>query len=96
MKLLMDRFALLCTLMAFPSALLAGPLQTVTLDVKNMNCAVCPITVKKALEKVPGVTAAKVDFEKKTAGVTVDPDQANPATLSKATSDAGYPSTVHN
>jgi mercuric ion binding protein len=61
-----------------------------------MTCAVCPITVKKALEKVPGVTNAKVDFEKKTAGVTFDPDKASPAKLTKATSDAGYPSTVRN
>jgi hypothetical protein len=37
-----------------------------TLDVKNMTCSVCPITVKKALEKVASVTMAKVDFEKKT------------------------------
>jgi hypothetical protein len=36
------------------------------------------------------------DFEKKTADVTFDPDKASPATLTKATSDAGYPSTVHN
>ena len=61
-----------------------------------MTCAVCPITVKKALEKVTGVTSATVDFDKKTASVTFDPDKANPATLAKATSDAGYPSSVHN
>ena len=40
---------------------------------------------------MPGVTSAKVDFEKKTASVTFDTDKANPATLTKATSDAGYP-----
>jgi len=27
--------------------------QTVTLAVKNMTCPVCPITVKKALNRVP-------------------------------------------
>jgi mercuric ion binding protein len=56
----------------------------------------CPITVKKALEKVSGVTSATVDFDKKTASVTFDPDKASPARLVKATSDAGHPSTVHN
>ena len=61
-----------------------------------MTCAVCPITVKKALEKVPGVTNAKVDFDKKTASVSFDPDKTSAATLTKATSDAGYPSTVRN
>lgn len=29
--------------------------RTVMLDVQNMTCAVCPITVKKALEYIPGV-----------------------------------------
>jgi len=96
MKLLMNRLALLGALVALPFTLFAGTLRTVTLDVKNMTCSVCPITVKKALEKVSGVTNATVDFDKKTASVTFDPDKASPATLAKATSDAGYPSTVHN
>ena len=38
---------------------------------------------------MPGVTKAKVDFEKKTVAVTFDPDNASPATPTKATSDAG-------
>ncbi|MEY2608883.1 MAG: periplasmic mercuric ion binding protein [Verrucomicrobiota bacterium] len=92
----MNRFVLLGTLVVLPFTLSAGTLQTVTLDVQNMTCAVCPITVKKALEKVPGVTDAKVDFDKKTASISFDPDKASPAALAKATADAGYPSTVHN
>ena len=96
MKFLMNRFVLLSALVAVPFTLFAGILQTVTLEVKNMTCAVCPITVRKALEKVSGVTSATVDFDKKTASVTFDPDKASPATLAKATSDAGYPSTFHN
>jgi periplasmic mercuric ion binding protein len=96
MKSFTNRFFLMSVLAALPFTLFAGTLETVTLDVKNMTCAVCPIIVKNALEKVPGVTNAKVDFEKKTADVTFDPDKASPATLTKATSDAGYPSTVHN
>jgi periplasmic mercuric ion binding protein len=92
----MNRFVLLGTLVAIPFALSAGTLQTVTLDVQNMTCAVCPITVKKALEKVSGVTDAKVNFDKKTASISFDPDKASPAVLTKATADAGYPSTVHN
>jgi mercuric ion binding protein len=97
MKLLMNRFVLLSAAgVALPFSLFAGTLQTITLDVHNMTCAVCPITVKKALEKVPGVTTARVDFVQKTASVTFDPEKASPAALSKATSDAGYPSTLHN
>ena len=96
MKSLMNRFVLLSVLVAVPFTLFAGTLETVTLEVKNMTCAVCPITVKKALERVPGLTDAKVDFDKKTASISFDPDKASLAALTKATGDAGYPSTVHN
>jgi mercuric ion binding protein len=92
MKSLMNRFVLI---IALPFTLFAGALQTVTLDVQNMTCAVCPITVRKALERVPGVTDAKVDFDKKTASISFDPDKASLAALTKATADAGYPSAVH-
>ena len=66
--------------------------KTVTLSVENMSCATCPITVRKALEKVPGVTKAKVDFDTKTATVTFDPAKAKVEDLTRATTDAGYPS----
>ena len=58
-----------------------------------MTCAVCPITVKKSLVQVPGVSGAKVDFDKKTVTVTFDADKATTAVLVKATTDAGFPST---
>src|SRR5215475_3863391 len=96
MKSLKNCFVLIGAIAALPFTLFAGSLQTVTLDVRNMTCAVCPITVKKALERVPGVTAAKVDFDKKTASISFDPDKASLAALTKATADAGYPSSVHN
>lgn len=73
---------------------LAAPPQSVTLVVKNMTCEVCPITVKKALEKVPGVQSVKMDFEKKTATITFDPEEAKPEMLTKATTEAGFPSVV--
>jgi len=50
----------------------AAPPQTATLAVENMTCGTCPIVVKKALERVPGVTSTSVDFDKKTATVTFD------------------------
>jgi mercuric ion binding protein len=96
MKSLMNSFVLIGAIVALPFTLFAGTLQIVTLDVQNMTCAVCPITVKKALERVPGVTDAKVDFDKKTARVSFDPDKASPAALTQATADVGYPSSVHN
>jgi len=77
-----------------PLAAIAAGQQTAVLDVQNMTCGLCPITVKKSLEKVPGVTDAKVDFDKKTATVKFEADKVNTAALLKATTEAGFPSTV--
>jgi mercuric ion binding protein len=68
--------------------------QTVTLSVPGMTCAACPITVKKALSKVQGVEKVVVTFEKKQAVVTYDDAKTNVEALTKATENAGYPSTV--
>ena len=87
-------FLQLIALMSLPLVAFATAPQTVTLDVRNMNCAVCPITVKKSLQAVPGVRDVSVDFPKKTARVTFDPDKPTPADLTTATTHAGYPSTV--
>jgi periplasmic mercuric ion binding protein len=65
-------------------------------DLQNMTCALCPITVKKSLQQVPDVAGATIELDKKTAIVTFDPDRTSAAVLTKATADAGYPSTVHN
>ncbi|WP_137889203.1 mercury resistance system periplasmic binding protein MerP [Pseudomonas sp. 2FE] len=88
------RKLLIAALVALPLAALAATPKTVTLDVKNMTCELCPITVKKSLEKVSGVSAVEVDFDKKTATVTYDPDKIQPEALSRATTNAGYPSSV--
>ncbi|MDR9095498.1 mercury resistance system periplasmic binding protein MerP [Burkholderia multivorans] len=68
--------------------------QTVTLSVPGMTCAACPITVKKALSKVEGVSQVEVTFEKREAVVTFDDAKASVQKLTKATEDAGYPSSV--
>jgi len=90
------RKLLFAALLALPLCVLAADPQTVVLDVQNMTCELCPITVKKALDKVPGVAATKIDLAKKTATVKFDPERANVAALVKATTNAGYPSTAHN
>jgi copper chaperone CopZ len=59
-----------------------------------MDCAVCPITVRKALERVPGVGAAKVDRKTHRAVVVFDPSKTTPEVLTKATTDAGFPSSL--
>lgn len=88
------RKLLITLLAAVPLVVLAATPKTVTLAVQNMTCGLCPITVKKSLEKVPGVSAVKVDFDKKTATVAYDAEKAQPDALTQATKHAGYPSTV--
>ena len=83
-------------LVSLPVAAFAADRQTVVLDVQNMTCFMCSITIRKALEKVPGVVDAKVDYDQKTAIVRYDPDKANPPALVKATTNAGFPSTLRN
>lgn len=73
---------------------MASGSRTVTLDVTKMDCAVCPITVRRALEKVPGVGTAKVDFKTKRAVVAFDPAKTSPEALTRATAEAGFPSSV--
>lgn len=69
--------------------------KAVTLDVENMTCNMCPITVRKALEKVPGVVKAEAKYEGNGVGwakVTFDPAKTDIDTLINATVEAGYPS----
>ncbi len=75
-------------------AFAAGP-QTAVLDVQNMTCSMCSITIHKALEKIPGVMDTKVDYDHKTATVMYDSDKTSSAALVKATTNAGFPSTLH-
>ncbi len=72
---------------------LAAP-QTVKLSVPTMDCPVCPITIKKALLQVAGVSQAQVNFERKEALVTFDNERAQVDALMRATAGAGYPSTL--
>jgi periplasmic mercuric ion binding protein len=68
--------------------------RTVMLAVQNMTCPVCPITVKKALNGVAGVSHTEVSYERKDATVTFDDTKTNVDALIKATTNAGYPSTA--
>lgn len=68
--------------------------QTITLKLQNMTCALCPITIKKALQDVKGVLQVIVDFDTKTAAITFDSKKTNSDDLIKATTNAGYPSAI--
>jgi mercuric ion binding protein len=92
MKLRRTRPLLAVVLVSGGSAFAAT--KTVTLSVPGMNCAACPITVKKALSKVPGVAKIDVDLDARQATVTFDDATTRVEALLRATREAGYPATV--
>jgi copper chaperone CopZ len=58
-----------------------------TLDITGMTCGHCVQAVTRALQAVPGVTAAQVDLAQHAARVTGD---ADPAALIRAVEAEGY------
>ena len=92
-KLLSTAFAAVIALIVLATPAAAAN-RTVTLSVPGMTCALCPITVKTALTRVEGVTKADVNFDKRQAVVTYDDAKTNVGALTRATTDAGYPSTA--
>jgi mercuric ion binding protein len=77
-----------------PVIVAADAIKSVTLEVQGMNCAACPITVRNALKKVPGVSDVKVDYRSGIAEVNYDPNKTSADELAKAVTTVGYPTTV--
>ena len=65
--------------------------QTTTFLIDKMTCAACPITVRKAMERVEGVKSVKVDFDAKTATVVFDPSTTTIEQIGSVSTKAGYP-----
>ncbi|MEO8717116.1 MAG: mercury resistance system periplasmic binding protein MerP [Burkholderiales bacterium] len=91
MKSILAVLALATAGLALPAAAAS---KTVVLSVPSMNCAACPITVRKALEKVAGVQIVKATLEPPEATVTFDDAKTSVNQLTEATKGAGYPSSV--
>ena len=89
----MKTFVALVALATLTSPLWAAT-QTVTLSVPDMNCAACPITVKKALIKVSGVNKTDVNLDRREAKVTFDDAKTSVEALRRATKDAGCSATL--
>jgi len=87
----MKRLAALALTLFVAPALWAAP-RTTTLKVPGMTCPICPITVRKALQRVEGVSNISVDLAQKEVVVAFDDAKTNDSELMKATTDAGYPS----
>ena len=68
--------------------------QTVTFTADNMTCALCPVTVKRAMDSVDGVRAVEIDFEARTATVIFDTAATNTEAIATASANAGYPARI--
>jgi mercuric ion binding protein len=66
-------------------------MRTATFNVDKMTCALCPLTVKTAMEGVEGVQSVDVDFGAKTATVVFDPTLTSAEAIAAASTDIGYP-----
>ena len=89
----MQKFITVIALTFLSSVVWAAP-KAVTLSIPGMDCPTCPITIKKALGHVPGVSAIEVNLEKREASVSFDDAKTNVAALTQATENAGYPAKV--
>ena len=97
MRKVLISFSITVFLLAQMAVALAGEMKTVTLDVDKMTCNMCPVTVKKALKKIDGVTEVVAKYEGEGNGwarVTYDASKTNVDELTFATEEAGYPSSV--
>jgi len=66
---------------------------TVKFSVEKMTCATCPISVRKAMERVDGVKSVEVDFETKIATAIFDANVATASDIGNASTDVGFPAT---
>ena len=90
---MLNRFIAALAIFGAMSVANASEAQKVTLDVKGMHCASCPLTVKVILKKQPGVDDVKMDAEKHTAEVKFDPAKVSPEKLAQVVTEAGFPAT---
>lgn len=69
----------------------AGSPAQVVLDVENMTCPACSITIEKALDRVAGVTKTQVDTSAGVVTVSYDPDLTSVRVVARTVTDAGFP-----
>ena len=85
---------LLVLMALWAGTVLAAAPKTAVLDVKNMTCPACSITIEKALDRVPGVTKTKVDTKAATVTVSFDAERTSVPALARTVSEAGFPATA--
>jgi Cu+-exporting ATPase len=70
------------------------PAARLTLGISGMSCSACANRIEKALNAMPGVEQAAVNFASESATVAYDPSAVTPEALAKTVVDAGYEATL--
>ena len=91
---MMRKILLSLALTVWMGLALAATSKQVTLHVENMTCPACSITIEKALDKVAGVTAKRIDTKAAIVTVTFDAERTNAAAIAMAITDVGFPATA--
>jgi len=71
-------------------------LNTTVFAIENMFCAMCPVTVRLAMQGVEGVRSVTVDYEARTATVVYDTSLTSAEAIANASTTAGYPANVQS
>lgn len=84
----MKKLILLLTL--FYSQSIFAAQQTISLELIGMYCAMCPVTVRTALDMSDGVESVKVSRDPDKAVIVYDDSETSPEKLIRVVVDAGY------
>ena len=90
----MRKILLSSVLTAWMGLTWAATPKQVVLQVENVTCPTCSITIEKALDKVPGITTKRIDTRAAIVTVAFDTERTNAAAIAKAITDAGFPATA--
>ena len=88
----LNRLGLLAVMLVTPT-LLAAAERSITLQVANMTCNLCPLTVKLAMSRVDGVRTVEIDPESALARVVYEDELTGWEAIAKASANAGFPAT---
>ena len=95
MRIIISTISLLTFIVLLGSASNAATSDETTakFSVEKMTCATCPISVRKAMERVDGVKNVEVDLETKTATVVYDASVTTASDVGNASTNVGFPAT---
>jgi copper chaperone CopZ len=83
--------ALACATLTLGSAAFAAPAKSATFAVTGMHCEGCSMGLTQSSKRWPGVKSANINFAKKRAFITYDPQVTNPSKLQAHFKKTGFP-----